>query len=103
MTDNKSASIAREKAAVPMAFPSVSATTFKATCLELMDDIAKRHAQLIVTKHGRPMVKIGPVDDTPPSPIGFLRGTVIVHGDLVSPNPSDWEMSDSDPIGGATW
>jgi len=47
--------------------------------LELMDDLAERHAELVVTKHGRPMVKIGPVEDTSPSPIGFLRGIVIVH------------------------
>ncbi len=68
-----------------------------------MDDLAARHAEIIVTKHGRPIVKIGPVNNTPPSPIGYLRGIVQVHGDIVSPDFAAWEMSDSDPLGGVTW
>lgn len=83
--------------------PTISASKFKATCLELMDDLAARHAEIIVTKHGRPIVKIGPVNSTPPSPIGYLRGIVPAHGDIVSPDFAAWEMSDSDPLGGVTW
>lgn len=84
------------------ALPTISASVFKATCLELMDDLAARNAEIIVTKHGRPIVKVGPVDDTPMSPIGFLQGTII-HGDIVSPDFDAWEMSDSDPLGGVSW
>ncbi len=105
MTDpkKKAPSVVRETAHLPTAWPMVSASLFKATCLELMDDVAKRQAPLIVTKHGKPMVKVGPADDTPSSPIGFLRGTVIVHDDIVSPDHAAWAMSDSDPLGGVAW
>ena len=34
--------------------PTISASKFMATCLELMDDLAARHPELIVTKRGRP-------------------------------------------------
>ena len=85
------------------ALPTISASVFKATCLELMDDLAARNAEVIVTKHGRPIVKVGPVDDTPLSPIGFLRGMMLSHGDIVSPDFAAWEMSDSDPLGGVSW
>ena len=85
------------------ALPTISACEFKAKCLELMDDLAARRAEIIVTKHGRPVVKVGPVDDTPLSPIGFLRGMMLSHGDIVSPDFAAWEMSDSDPLGGVSW
>jgi len=100
MSVRKKLSIAVRK---PSALPTISASKFKATCLELMDDLASRHAEIIVTKHGRPIVKIGPVDDVPQSPIGFMRGIVILHGDIVSPDFDAWEMSDSDPLGGVKW
>ncbi len=32
---------------------TVSATLFKATCLEVMDEVAARGAEFIVTKHGK--------------------------------------------------
>lgn len=95
----------KRPAAAPkaVALPTVSASVFKATCLELMDDLATRHAEVIVTKHGRPIVKVGPVDDTAVSPIGFLLGMLPTHGDIVSPDFAAWEMSGSDPLGGVTW
>jgi hypothetical protein len=95
----KPPAVVRETAVLP----TISASVFKATCLELMDDLSTRHAEMVVTKHGRPIVKIGPVSDDVPSPIGFLRGTVTIHGDIVSPDIAAWEMSDTDPLGGVKW
>ena len=77
---------------------TIQASTFKATCLDLMDEIAARHIEVIVTKHGRPVVKVGPVDPVVPSPVGFLRGTIIDDAGLVDPEYDSWEMSDSDPL-----
>ena len=57
----------------------------------------------IVTPETAPPAKTGPADDTPLSPIGFLHGTVLTHGDIVSPDFAAWEMSDSDPLGGVAW
>ena len=82
---------------------SMSASTFKATCLELMDDLAARQGEIVITKHGRPVVKVGPVDNTPRSPIGFLRGVFAADADFVSPDFAAWEMSDADPLGSAAW
>lgn len=76
----------------------VQASTFKATCLELMDDVAAGRSELIVTKHGRPIVRIGPVDDVAPSPFGFLRGTVSGHDALIGPDDATWLPSTTDPL-----
>ena len=91
------------RASTTVALPSISASKFKATCLEIMDDLAARHAEIIVTKHGRPIVKVGPVDDAVASPVGFMRGLLPANGDIVSPDFEAWEMSDSDPLGSVTW
>ena len=49
------------------------ASVFKATCLELMDELASQQPEIVVTKHGRPVVKVGPVNANAPSPVGFPR------------------------------
>ena len=54
---------------------TVSATEFKATCLELMDEVARTGTEVIVTKHGRPVVRVSAVTEQSTSPIGFMAGT----------------------------
>lgn len=78
---------------------TIQASTFKATCLELMDQIEAQRTELIVTKHGRPVVKVGPVDPAPPSPFGFLRNTVLGKDDIVGPEYDVWRTSETDPLG----
>lgn len=78
--------------------PEVSATRFKATCLELMDDIARTRSELIVTKHGRPVVRVSAVEPPAISPVGFLAATVASHGDIVSADESLWHESSTDPL-----
>ena len=79
---------------------TVQASVFKATCLELMDEVQARGTTLVVTKSGRPVVMVAPASATPPSPIGFLAGSVIGHADLVGPEHEAWRASDSDPVDG---
>jgi prevent-host-death family protein len=78
--------------------PAVSASTFKATCLELMDDIARTGTEIIVTKHGRPVVRVSAVATPHESPWGFLAGSVVRHGDIVSADEPQWTMSATDPL-----
>lgn len=82
----------------PQPVTTISASVFKATCLEVMDDLAARGAEIVVTKHGRPVVRVGPVQQATVSPVGFLRGTVVRHGDIVSADNVAWRSSDSDPL-----
>ena len=77
---------------------TISASTFKATCLELMDDVARTGAELIVTKHGRPVVRVSAAQTPRQSPWGFLAGSVVGHGDIVSPDETLWDASGTDPL-----
>ena len=40
---------------------TVQATTFKATCLSLLDEVADTGDELIVTKRGKPVARISPI------------------------------------------
>jgi prevent-host-death family protein len=55
----------------------ITATQFKARCLRLLDEVAESGETLIVTKRGRPVVRVEPF-----SPRPDLRGSVKL---LVSP------------------
>jgi prevent-host-death family protein len=44
----------------------VQASAFKARCLALLDEVEATHRSIIVTKHGRPVAKLVPLDADPP-------------------------------------
>lgn len=81
------------------AVPAISASEFKATCLELMDDVARTGAAVIVTKHGRPVVRVSAVNEQSESPWGFLASSVVRHGDIISPDDTLWNVSSTEPLG----
>jgi len=57
---------------------TVAISELKAHCLRLVDDVARRRRELIVTKRGKPIARIVPLDDSPPDDaLARLRGTVI--------------------------
>jgi prevent-host-death family protein len=63
----------------------VSAASFKADCLRLMDEVAQKRAPIIITKRGKPVAKLVPVDDAPIDPFGCMAGTAKICGDIISP------------------
>jgi prevent-host-death family protein len=76
----------------------MKASEFKAKCLELMDYVHTRHVEVIVTKRGVPVAKLGPVGDQLPSAFGFMKGTVLEADDIVAPDHGSWDESPSDPL-----
>ncbi len=69
----------------------IAATEFKAHALGLIDRVAQTREEIVVTKHGRPMARLVPVeDDTPQEFFGCLAGTVVRETDIVSPVGEQW-------------
>lgn len=64
---------------------TVPAGKFKAICLRLMDEVETAREPLIVTKKGRPVVKLVPADTASKDVFGCMRGQVEIVGDIVSP------------------
>ncbi len=74
---------------------TVNISTFKATCLSLLDNVRKTGRPLLGLKHGKPIAHILP---PPPPPkteswLGSFRHTGRVTGDIISPatNESEWD------------
>ena len=69
---------------------SIAAGRFKARCLALLDEVAETGLPLVVTKRGRPVARVVPMDDDPPpsllGSVGYER-----EKDLLDPVPVDWE------------
>jgi prevent-host-death family protein len=69
----------------------IAAGQFKAQCLQLMDRVKQTHEEIVITKHGRPVAKLVPVEERGSSFIGYMRGSVVVSGDIIAPVDEDWE------------
>ncbi|CAN5879325.1 hypothetical protein BH23GEM9_BH23GEM9_08760 [soil metagenome] len=68
----------------------VKAGVFKDTCLNLMDQVKDGAFEIVVTKHGTPVARVVPEGGTVPSAHGFMSGTVLEQGDIVSPDFEAW-------------
>lgn len=78
---------------------TIAAGEFKAKCLAIMDEVQARGETIVITKRGKPVVRIGPLEITdtegaaPKSIFGFMAGTGAVLADIVGPivDEGEWE------------
>jgi len=62
---------------------TVAISELKAHCLRLVDEVARRRSEIVVTKRGKPIARVVPLDDvSDDDALNRLRGTVI-GGDRV--------------------
>ena len=75
---------------------TVPISKFKATCLRLLDDVNKTGRPLLVTRNGEPIALVSPPPPPPKSDnwIGFMRDTIEITGDVVTPasDENQWEV-----------
>lgn len=71
----------------------IAAAVFKAQCLTLMEDVRSTKQPLLITKRGKPVAKLVPVDGGKDDFIGRLEGIVRIMGDIESPvePPEAWD------------
>ncbi|HEX5726368.1 MAG TPA: type II toxin-antitoxin system Phd/YefM family antitoxin [Longimicrobiaceae bacterium] len=69
----------------------VSAALFKTHCLRLIEEVRQGRSQVVITRYGKPVAKLVPFEEGPPSLVGHLAGAVAAYGDLVSPLDAEWE------------
>lgn len=62
----------------------IPAGLFKSQCLGLMDEVQATCEPVIITKHGKPVAKLVPVDPDPDDIFGFLAGKGRIVGDVMS-------------------
>ncbi len=69
------------------------AAEFKTMCLAVMDKVNLTREPVIVTKHGKPVVKVVPAEPLDDDIFGYMPGRAKVVGDLIEPAAAsdEWE------------
>lgn len=72
----------------------IPATQFKAQCLAILDTVQRKRTVVVISKHGKPVAKLVPIDADPvPSLYGSMKGTVLRVGDILSPIEDEWNAA----------
>lgn len=63
----------------------IGATDFKANCLQLIDEVVQRRRPIIITRRGKPIAKLVPIEGEPIDLFGRMAGTAEIRGDIIDP------------------
>jgi prevent-host-death family protein len=73
---------------------SISASDFKARCAQVIDEVSKGSGSVVITKRGKPIAKLVPVEKKKRTTLfGFAPGCIKVHGDIVAPVEVEWDAA----------
>jgi prevent-host-death family protein len=71
---------------------TIAAGKFKATCLGLLDEVQRERKEIVITKRGKPVARIVPVEaEKIPNLFGRMKGSVEILGDIISPIGEIWD------------
>jgi prevent-host-death family protein len=75
---------------VPM--KTMAAGAFKIHCLKVMDEVQSKRQAVLITKRGKPVAKLVPVEKKADDFFNFMKGKGSVIGDVVAPafTPEEW-------------
>jgi prevent-host-death family protein len=71
---------------------TIPAGAFRTNCLAILDEVKAKRETVVITKRGKPVAKLVPVDTDTDEIFGFFSGKGFVTGDVVSPalSANDW-------------
>ena len=64
---------------------TMAAGAFKAQCLKVMDQVKSRRESVIITKRGKPVARLIPIEEELDPIFGFMKGKGEITGDIVGP------------------
>lgn len=64
------------------AMKTIASAKFKEQCLSLLDRVDSEG--ILITKHGKPVAKLMPIDTGSSHLIGSLKGKIRIKGDILS-------------------
>jgi prevent-host-death family protein len=70
----------------------MAAGVFKVHCLSVMDEVQSKRQSVLITKRGKPVAKLVPVEKETDDIFNFMKGKGSIVGDVVSPalTPEEW-------------
>lgn len=74
-----------------MKMKKIAAGKFKTHCLAILDEVQAKRETVVITKRGKPVAKLSPIEKQADDIFGFMKGKMKIVGDIVSPlPPEDW-------------
>jgi len=73
----------------------IAAGDFRTNCFAIMDEVQADHETVVITKRGKPVAKLVPVDEETDDIYNFLEGKGAISGDVVSPVLSHYRGRDA--------
>jgi prevent-host-death family protein len=74
--------------------PKVSKSRFKAQALEFFREVERTGQPIVITNHGKPVLKIVPYREDPAAALRLLRETVVKYRAPTEPvAEEDWESA----------
>lgn len=71
----------------------MAAAQFKSQCLAVMDRVARSGRPVVITKYGKPVVKLVPATQDDDEIFGALSGIARITGDIENTVPAaDWGL-----------
>ena len=74
----------------------IAISTFKATCLEVLERVRRTRKPIRVTRFGKPIAEVSPlsISELKGKRLGSMVGTLHIKGDIISPaaDASDWDV-----------
>jgi antitoxin (DNA-binding transcriptional repressor) of toxin-antitoxin stability system len=70
---------------------TMKASEFETECLKLIDEVAQSGEPLVITKNGRPIPQLSPINRERRSIWGLHKGQIEILGDILEPIDADWE------------
>jgi prevent-host-death family protein len=68
---------------------TIAAGEFKNRCLKVMEDVHRHGVAIIVTKRGKPLVRVVPIVDEPGQ--DSLLGSIVYEADDIFSTGESWE------------
>jgi prevent-host-death family protein len=76
------------------AMKTMPAGKFKTNCLAIMDEVKAKREPVLITKHGKPVAILTPIEEKDDPIFGSLSHMVRITGDIVSPvfELDEWDV-----------
>jgi antitoxin (DNA-binding transcriptional repressor) of toxin-antitoxin stability system len=69
---------------------------FQTQSLQLIEQLKQTGEEITLTENGKAIAKVVPILSPKTSSfIGYMQGSIVVHGDIIEPVGDRWEVSES--------
>ncbi len=73
---------------------TISTSELKTHCAKVIEDVLQGRQPITITKRGRPVAQLVPLEEEPRSLFGFASGSITIHGDIIEPIDVTWEANE---------